>query len=305
MKKLIIIIMVLITSVANAQIDTIPDSDSQPWYGTRHMVNMAGTDTMAFYQPGDTAHIVANDSIYVHKLLNHDINAGGDTPTLQEVTDAGNTTDNSIGLGTTPISNIHVKKTNPSIRVESESGQIGEFVLQNPDKLWEITNDGTDNNKFKITDVSSASDRLVIESSGNVGIGTTSPSTKLDVNGDVQASGFIRSQASDKRLKTNIKNIDSALDKVSQLRAITFNWNNTAKESCQAFDDERQVGVIAQDIEKVQPEAVSLAPFDNEGGGSKSGENYLTVNEEKLVPLLIQAINEQQKEIDLLKSKLG
>ena len=194
MRKLIIIIIVLIANVANAQKDTIPDSESQPWYGTRHIVNMSGTDTMAFYQPGDTAHIVANDSIYVHKLLNHDINAGGDTPTLQEVTDAGNTTDNSIGLGTTPISNIHVKKTNPSIRVESESGQIGEFILQNPDKLWEITNDGTDNNKFKITDVSSASDRLVIESSGNVGIGTTSPSEKLDVNGNGIFSGNLITQ---------------------------------------------------------------------------------------------------------------
>jgi hypothetical protein len=62
-----------------------------------------------------------------------------------------------------------------------------------------------------------------------------------------------------------------------------------------------QVGVIAQEIQKVLPEAVSLAPFDMDYyGNSITGDNYLTVQYEKLVPLLIQAIKEQNAEINIL-----
>jgi len=60
--------------------------------------------------------------------------------------------------------------------------------------------------------------------------------------------------------------------------------------------------VFAQDVQAVLPEAVKLAPFDNNGNNeSISGENYLTVQYEKIVPLLIEAIKEQQKQIDELK----
>ena len=55
----------------------------------------------------------------------------------------------------------------------------------------------------------------------------------------------------------------------------------------------------------VLPEAVRLAPFDNDKGVSKSGENFLTVKYEKIVPLLIEAIKEQQLQIEELKAKLN
>ena len=66
--------------------------------------------------------------------------------------------------------------------------------------------------------------------------------------------------------------------------------------------DKDYVGVYAQDVEKVQPEAVDLAPFDNDGeDNSISGENYLTVQYEKLVPLLVESIKELKAEIEELK----
>ena len=65
------------------------------------------------------------------------------------------------------------------------------------------------------------------------------------------------------------------------------------------------VGVFAQDVEKVQPEAVDLAPSDNgKDNKSISGENYLTVQYEKLVPLLIESIKELKQEIKELKAYL-
>jgi hypothetical protein len=74
-------------------------------------------------------------------------------------------------------------------------------------------------------------------------------------------------------------------------------------------DKEEQVGVIAQEIEAVLPQVVKPAPFDVDRVDgvivSKSGQNYKTVQYEKIVPLLIEAIKEQQKQIDRLNNKIG
>jgi hypothetical protein len=108
---------------------------------------------------------------------------------------------------------------------------------------------------------------------------------------------------SDNRLKNRIGNIESALDKVSQLNGFLYTQNELA-ESFGYNDKGTQVGVSAQEVQKVQPEAVKLAAFDvADDGTSKSGENYLTVQYDRLVPLLIEAIKELKAEIDELKKK--
>ena len=66
-------------------------------------------------------------------------------------------------------------------------------------------------------------------------------------------------------------------------------------------DYTRQVGLIAQQVETFAPEVIKPAPFDiDENGNSKSGENYLTIQYERLIPILVQAIKEQQERIKLL-----
>jgi hypothetical protein len=66
-------------------------------------------------------------------------------------------------------------------------------------------------------------------------------------------------------------------------------------------DYTRQVGLIAQQIETFAPEVIKPAPFDmDKNGNSKSGENYLTIQYERLIPILVQAIKEQQERIKLL-----
>ena len=85
--------------------------------------------------------------------------------------------------------------------------------------------------------------------------------------------------------------------------------NDLAKELGYT-NEKQQVGLSAQQVQAVLPEAVSLAPVDmetDEFSGeitSKSGENYLTVDYSRLVPLLVEAIKEQQEQIDELKLKL-
>ena len=97
-------------------------------------------------------------------------------------------------------------------------------------------------------------------------------------------------QTSDQRLKTNIKPLEKALDKVLTLNGVTYEWRvNEFPEM--HFDSNRHVGVIAQEVEAVLPEAVET-----------SDAGYKSVNYSNITPLLIEAIKEQQAEIEELKS---
>ena len=112
--------------------------------------------------------------------------------------------------------------------------------------------------------------------------------SNLLINGTIDATGDITAfYSSDERLKDNVTPLSNALDKVNQIGGYEFDWNNNSSNSG------HDVGVIAQEIEKVLPEVV--AQRDN---------GYLAVRCEKIVALLIQAIKEQQSQIDDLKSRL-
>ena len=138
---------------------------------------------------------------------------------------------------------------------------------------------------------------------GSLGVGTAASGTA----GEIRATNQITADYSDERLKENIEIITSALDKVMTLRGVTYNSNKLA-ESFGYTNKEKQVGVLAGDVKTVLPEAVKPAPFDliridENTEISSSGQNYLTVQYEKLVPLLIEAIKELNNKIEELKGK--
>lgn len=138
----------------------------------------------------------------------------------------------------------------------------------------------------------------------SLGVGTNATGT----TGEIRATNNITAFYSDERLKENIKTIPSALSKLLSLRGVTYNSNKLA-EQYGYFDKKEQVGVIAQEVEKVLPQIVVPAPFDieqDEDGNeySKSGENYKTVQYDKLIPLLIEAIKEQQETIISLQKRI-
>ena len=106
-------------------------------------------------------------------------------------------------------------------------------------------------------------------------------------NGTVQAAGdVIAYYSSDSRLKDNIIPINNAIDKINKIGGYEFDWNDNQK-----IYEGHDVGVIAQEVEKVLPEVVQ----DRDDG-------YKAVKYEKLVPLLIEGIKEQQNQIDELKA---
>jgi hypothetical protein len=124
----------------------------------------------------------------------------------------------------------------------------------------------------------------------------------LAITGAITATGDITAYYSDGRLKENLKIISNPIEKIRKITGYTYNTNELGKVLLDnENDNDNKVGLIAQDLQKVLPEAVKLAPFDrDENGNSKSGENYLTIQYEKVVPLLVEAIKEQQIKIDNL-----
>ena len=133
------------------------------------------------------------------------------------------------------------------------------------------------------------------------GVGTAASGTA----GEIRATNDITAFYSDLRLKENITPIADALTKVCSLRGVTYNANDVAASF--GYTREEQVGVIAQEVEKVLPQVVKAAPFDidvDDDGNeySRSGENYKTVKYEKIVPLLIEAIKELSEKVRRLEN---
>ncbi len=190
-------------------------------------------------------------------------------------------------------------------RANANAGTLSPGLLFGPSTTGEgISSQRTAGaNQNGIDFYTSSANRMAITNGGNVGIGTTGPGSKLTVAGDVSpnvdagsnlgtstkrwstvyaAAGTINT--SDRRLKTNIINLNYGLKEVLAFQPVSYNWKKTP-------DTDKQLGLIAQDVRKIVPEVVK---------GDESKEN-LGMNYTELIPVLINAIKEQQKEIDDLK----
>lgn len=127
--------------------------------------------------------------------------------------------------------------------------------------------------------------RMMIDSAGRVAIGTTTSSSyTLLVNGKMKTTGV--NETSDERMKTGITTITDAIEKVLHLRGAEFFWR-TADYPQYNFDNTKQIGLIAQEVEKVLPEVVQT---DDKG--------YKAVDYTKIIALLIEGMKEQEKKID-------
>lgn len=125
-------------------------------------------------------------------------------------------------------------------------------------------------------------------------------------NGNITAVGNITAYASDRRLKTNITPISNAMDKLMQIRGVEFDWVDNIEELGFIPQSMHETGVIAQEIQAVVPDAVVIAPFNNHATDLAGYDSeYLTVDKEKIIPLLIEAIKEQQLHINRLEEKIN
>lgn len=110
--------------------------------------------------------------------------------------------------------------------------------------------------------------------------------------GAANIAGNVTAYYSDDRLKTRLGKIENALDKVKTLDGFYYEANQTAQNL--GYKPVREAGVSAQQVQAVLPEVVKPAPIDSQ---------YLTVDYERLVPLLIEAIKELEAKVAKLEAK--
>ncbi len=225
-----------------------------------------------------------------------------------------------VGIGTTtPNKNLHV--------AEATGGQVlvsrGDITTTAGETLGDILFDSEDDTDPSSTDASAvirgiaaedhgnsnkgghltfltkaiggggstlaATEHMRITSAGNVGIGVIAPTYKLHVNGKVKTTGI--NETSDERMKKNILTINKPLELIESLRGVTYYWRRDEFPD-QEFEKDLQYGLIAQEVEKILPELVAT---DSEG--------WKSIEYSHLVPILLEAIKEQQALIKDLKTQ--
>jgi len=175
----------------------------------------------------------------------------------------------------------------------SGNGTSGQYLISDGDGSFSWTN---------LTDLRDGITKIGLDSNDYVAFNTTNTGFFLDGserarivnNGDLHADGDVIAYSttiSDERLKTGISTVSSALDKVKQIRGVEFTRKNNGQ---------RSAGVIAQEVEKVLPQAVKEKSLPLQTG---TEDKYKTVEYDALHALLIEAVKELSDKIDKLENK--
>ena len=202
---------------------------------------------------------------------------------------------NKVGIGTaSPSEKLHiysgileVQQNNKGFilnTVNSASNSEFFYEVNGSSKFRLGTVNAATNTGWRLRDETAGQERIRIDHNGNIGISMTNPSVELDVTGDIEYTGTI-TDVSDERLKENIRTINNPIDRIMMLNGITFNMIGESR---------RSAGLSAQDVQKALPEAVSIV----DPGAGTLGADYTQV-----IALLVEVVKEQQKQIELLKSK--
>jgi len=190
----------------------------------------------------------------------------------------------------TPAANVGIGTTTPSQKLEvagnaKVSGIVfPDFTLQTTVGVARSGDTMSGALVLPANGLVAGTNQLVL-TGGNVGIGTTTPTEKLHVVGNILATGTITPSA--RRLKTNIQPLAGALNKIKRLRGVSFAWKESGRHD---------LGLIAEEVGQVVPEVVAY----EENGLDAKGVDYA-----RLTALLIEAVKEQQTQIRQLKRKLG
>jgi len=191
----------------------------------------------------------------------------------------------NLGIGTAnPVVPLQIKRGGVIYLHGSPGARVYFFNDETPD--WCLgTQTGEETQNFNLHNYGLGTTALSVNRASNfIGIGTASPTYHLHVNGNVKVWNIWWD--SSKRRKTNIKTLDGALGKIQRLRGVSYHSEITSKH---------EIGLVAEEVGEVIPEAVDY----EENGKDARGLDY-----SRLVAVLIEAVKEQQTQIETLKAEV-
>lgn len=258
-----------------------PGVTAAMWHiGASNLVGLANTSGNGIANGGDVFTINSSTGAVV---TSGNITAGGGTVTATNF--AGTATYVS---GSPQINQVYGKTTSISM---GGSGAVGSFVCR--------ATGASDANLAGLTLLNDAYGIYFgVRADGYVGLGGWSRpawSWYTSPTGDMTAAGNVIAY-SDPRLKENVRPIENALEKLTSLNGVRFTWKDIVHVKCKAGKSD--LGILANEVEAVFPEIVSTSI-------EIEGESYKAVAYDKLIPVLIEAIKEQQVQIKHLQQLAG
>jgi hypothetical protein len=288
---------------------------------TRKLSLNSGTNVYQSFNVGGVERVIIGSEVSNRRFIVFDSVASSYRLVIDEM---GN-----VGIGTTASGGkLHVKAdsspTTPQLILEedAEEGARLSFInnsgSSNSWTLYGMPNATAANAIFNLY-YSGFGNIMSLKGNGNVGIGTTNPVQRLDVDGHIRINTNIygntrtnyflslqndrnlclydngsavwctNTNVSDIRLKKNIVDMEPVLDTLNKLRVIRFNYIDSADDGTH----QQHIGMIAQEVEKYYPDMVYTAP-----------NNQKLINYGKFSALLLQGLKDQQKEIKSLKHSL-
>ena len=212
----------------------------------------------------------------------------GDSMIIQDDATAGTNLFLDLVSGTSGRSQITMSHRN--------GGAKGAIAYENnTDSMWFHTN---------------AAERMRINNTGNIGIGNTNPGYKVDVSGDLNLrTGFVMringtqicssagcTSSSDMNLKENVTPLEQSLEKILSLQGVEYDWKDKS-----VYGDQHQIGLIAQDLEKVYPEVVVT---DEKTGLKSVAYDHLIAPIIEAIKTLYAKMTDQSREIASLKAEV-
>jgi len=209
-----------------------------------------------------------------------------------------------IGLGTfTPVIDLHITDGNtPGIRIEQDGtgGYTPQIFDIRVNETHFVIKDVTGGNLQSFQILPGAPDDGLVVAPLGVGINTNAPVCALDVIGDVSVSGSIMDM-SDARLKVNISSIVHAMDLINALDGKSYIFDKASFPNS-SLPDGKQFGLLAQDVEKVMAELVKDNYRSIEDATGKE-ESYKALDYQGLIPVLVNALKEQDEKISNFEAK--
>jgi hypothetical protein len=199
----------------------------------------------------------------------------------------------NVGIGTTnPAYMLTVKNDINLDNSDANAGTIANALRFGGGSTGEAigSNRTTATNQWGLDFYTNYLNRMAISQAGNVGIGTTAPSAKLSVNGSANNATGNWGVFSDARVKNITGNFTDGLNVISQITPVIFNYNDNAPFKT----TDLQIGIVAQELEKIAPYMVSKQAYNQFA-------DLREVNNQAYVFLLINAVKEQQEQIDKLE----